>query len=211
MALENIEEKDKKDIVLDLNSFKQNFLYGNRGHHFAIGLFLNPILATNIDDDLIKSAKELFIYLNKNSQTPSSEMGNTIELPWHGKNIALPGDKIASKSVDINFWYDDVAKNVPTAIPRRLREFFEAWSDFIDSHGMLGVNVKSYPQEFKSTMYTMQYDINKGEVNSYRYVGVWPEKVGEILNAHDGQGILEYTITFRYDWDYNVNLTGKTL
>lgn len=189
------------DHQLNLEYFKGRFLYGHRGHHFHVMVEFPNSIPGGVD------AQNYVSTYAKGSKIPENVI-EAIEIPWHGNKIAVAGDKTTTNTIDVEFWYDDNYEDGQQIGNNKLRTLFEQWSDYIISIKSSGENIRSYPHQYKGRLTTRQWQLNKSKVATgiWHYVGVWPENVGEMEQSHENGEIMGYTISFRYDWQYNSSL-----
>lgn len=189
------------DHKLNLEYFKSRFLYGHRGHHFHVMVEFPQNIPGGVE------AQNYISTYAKGSKIPENVI-EAIEVPWHGNKIAVAGDKTTTNTIDIEFWYDDNYDD-PSTGNNKLRTLFENWSDYIISIKTAGENLRTYPYEYKGRLTTRQWQLNQMEAGVWHYVGLWPENVGEMEQNHESGEIMGYTVSFRYDWQYNAMLKGS--
>ena len=133
-------------------------------------------------------------FLVKAAQIPASSLG-TIEVPYRGRRIKLPGDRTFAD------WSITVISDANMA----LRSAFEYWSAGFNLHvGNITTN------DFYSLMPTWavtQLARDGSPIRTYEMVGCYPSEVGAIeLSYENNDQVAEFPVTINYS--YWVATTG---
>jgi len=127
-------------------------------------------------------------FLCKAAQIPASSLG-TIEVPYRGRRIKLPGDRT----------FQDWSITILSDAGLKLRAAFEYWSANFNSHvSNVGAN------EFMALMPTWSVTqlLRNGEpLRTYNFIGCYPSEIGAIdLSYENNDQIAEFPVTINYSW-----------
>jgi len=127
-------------------------------------------------------------FLVKAAQIPASSLG-TIEVPYRGRRIKLPGDRT----------FQDWSITVMSDANLSLRSAFESWSNYFNQH-IANVTEKTFMQKMPTWSVTQLY--RDGEaVRTYNFIGCFPSEVGAIdLSYENNDQIAEFPVTLNYSW-----------
>lgn len=127
-------------------------------------------------------------FLVKAAQIPASSLG-TIEVPYRGRRIKLPGDRT----------FQDWSITVISDTNLALRSAFEAWSAIFNSH-TANVAPRNF-MEFMPTWSVTQLHRDGEAVRTYSFIGCFPSEVGSIdLSYENNDAIAEFPVTLNYSW-----------
>jgi hypothetical protein len=127
-------------------------------------------------------------FLVKAAQIPASSLG-TIEVPYRGRRIKLPGDRT----------FQDWSITVMSDANLSLRSAFESWSNYFNQH-IANVTENTFMQRMPTWSVTQLY--RDGEaVRTYNFIGCFPSEVGAIdLSYENNDQIAEFPVTLNYSW-----------
>ncbi len=161
---------------------------GARNSHFQVQI-QNPV----------EGAGDLKIpFMVKASVLPADNLG-VIEVPYFGRKIKQPGDRVFDE------WEVIVINDEDFAV----RNGFEAWMSAINSHEEnLRQFADSSPLNVKSQAQVNQYSKTGQLIRTYNFNGLWPSFISPIdLSWENTDQIQEFSVTFQYDW---WNVSGGT-
>ena len=178
-------------MAFDINTFKTKVASGVRPNLFRVD-FTFPNGVTN--------DKETITFLCKSAALPSSTMG-TIEVPFRGRNLKIPGDRTFD-SWTATFINDN---NFNT------RSTFESWVNLVNK---LDSNVGQLDpaqifQDIKVTQLSKtgssstpgSTSENLSVVRIYTLFGAWPSSVSQITLGYDqNDQIEEFDVEFQYQY-----------
>ena len=185
-------------MAFDINTFKTKVASGVRPNLFKVEFtFPNGVTAD----------RETITFLCKSAALPSSTMG-TIEVPFRGRNLKIPGDRTFD-SWTATFINDN---NFAT------RTTFEQWMNLVNK---LDANVGNLDpsaifQDIKVTQLSKTGSQTTGTsgttaenlsvVRVYQLFGAWPSSVSQITLGYDqNDQIEEFDVEFQYQY---FNITG---
>ena len=180
--------------MANLTSFKGKIGYGVRPNLFMVQV-------TNLEENLNESDKVNgsdadFTFLCRSAGIPASTIG-TVEVPFRGRVIKLPGDRTFES------WTITVMADEDMSV----RGYFEKWMEKLNKHE----NGAGYTADFASTLKVSQLargtsasDALKDPhsvVRSYDFYNAFPTNIAQIDLSYDNNNtIAEYTVEFQYDW-----------
>ena len=180
--------------MANLTSFKGKIGYGIRPNLFMVQV-------TNLEENLNESDKVSgsdsdFTFLCRSAGIPASTIG-TVEVPFRGRVIKLPGDRTFES------WTITVMADEDMSV----RGYFEKWMEKLNKHE----NGAGYTADFASTLKVSQLargtsasDALKDPhsvVRSYDFYNAFPTNIAQIDLSYDNNNtIAEYTVEFQYDW-----------
>ena len=127
-------------------------------------------------------------FLCKAAQIPASSLG-TIEVPYRGRRIKLPGDRT----------FQDWSITVISDANMSLRSAFEYWSAIFNSH-VANVTTTNFMQ-FMPTWSVTQLLRDGEALRTYNFIGCFPSEVGAIdLSYENNDQIAEFPVTLNYSW-----------
>lgn len=127
-------------------------------------------------------------FLCKAAQIPASSLG-TIEVPYRGRRIKLPGDRT----------FQDWTITVISDANMSLRSYFEAWSMTFNSH-VSNVAPTNF-MRFMPTWSVTQLKRDGEALRTYNFIGCFPSEVGAIdLSFENNDQIAEFPVTLNYSW-----------
>jgi hypothetical protein len=127
-------------------------------------------------------------FLCKAAQIPASSLG-TIEVPYRGRRIKLPGDRT----------FQDWTITVLSDANLSLRSAFEFWSATFNSH--VGNISSNNFMEFMPTWSVTQLLRTGDALRTYNFIGCFPSEIGAIdLSYENNDQIAEFPVTINYSW-----------
>ena len=127
-------------------------------------------------------------FLCKAAQIPASSLG-TIEVPYRGRRIKLPGDRT----------FQDWTITVLSDANLSLRSAFEFWSANFNSH--VGNISSNNFMEFMPTWSVTQLLRTGDALRTYNFIGCFPSEIGAIdLSYENNDQIAEFPVTINYSW-----------
>ena len=180
--------------MANLTSFKGKIGYGVRPNLFMVQV---TNLESNLNDsDKVKGTDADFTFLCRSAGIPASTIG-TVEVPFRGRVIKLPGDRTFES------WTITVMADEDMSV----RGYFEKWMEKLNKHE----NGAGYTEDFASTLKVSQLargtstsDALKDPhsvVRSYDFYNAFPTNIAQIDLSYDNNNtIAEYTVEFQYDW-----------
>ena len=180
--------------MANLTSFKGKIGYGVRPNLFMVQV---TDLESNLNDsDKVKGTDADFTFLCRSAGIPASTIG-TVEVPFRGRVIKLPGDRTFES------WTITVMADEDMAV----RAYFEKWMEKLNKHE----NGAGYTEDFASTLKVSQLargtstsDALKDPhsvVRSYDFYNAFPTNIAQIDLSYDNNNtIAVYTVAFQYDW-----------
>ena len=180
--------------MANLTSFKGKIGYGVRPNLFMVQV-------TNLEGNLTESEKVKgtdadFTFLCRSAGIPASTIG-TVEVPFRGRVIKLPGDRTFES------WTITVMADEDMSV----RAYFEKWMEKLNKHE----NGAGYTADFASTLKVSQLARGTATttalkdphsiVRSYDFFNAFPTNIAQIDLSYDNNNtIAEYTVEFQYDW-----------
>ena len=127
-------------------------------------------------------------FLCKAAQIPASSLG-TIEVPYRGRRIKLPGDRT----------FQDWTITVISDANMSLRSAFEYWSAIFNSN-VSNVSSPNFMQ-FMPTWSVTQLLRDGEALRTYNFIGCFPSEVGAIdLSYENNDAVAEFPVTINYSW-----------
>jgi len=127
-------------------------------------------------------------FLIKSAQIPASSLG-TIEVPYRGRKIKLPGDRT----------FADWSLSVISDANMSLRSAFENWSAIFNSHTS-NVAPRNF-MEFMPNWSVTQLGRGGEPIRSYNFIGCFPAEIGAIDLAYENNdSVAEFPVTLNYSW-----------
>lgn len=190
--------------MANLTEFKGKIGYGIRPNLFQVSIPTLPTATT-----LASTYATDFIFLCRSAGIPAASVG-TVEVPFRGRVIKLPGDR-TFESWTITVFGDQNLK---------LRSYFEKWLDVLNEHtsGAGYTTSASYSatlqvdQLFRGSGAATTADTKSPHsvIRSYQFINSFPTNISQIdLSYDNNNSIAEYTVEFQYDyWITNAVTTG---
>lgn len=182
-----------------LSKFKSTLKYGARSNLFRVNIGLPDItlseqlnttstkLSAIIDSKGDNSAIEL---LCKAAAIPSFTLG-TIEVPFRGRRVKIPGDRTFGDWT-ATFMADDA---------HAVRQVFLEWANYIKYHDETTDLLGSTAADYYSTIDIAHLKSDKSVSRYYKLYEVFPTEVGAIDLSYDSTDTLEeFTVTFQYHY-----------
>lgn len=127
-------------------------------------------------------------FLCKAAQIPPSSLG-TIEVPYRGRRIKLPGDRT----------FQDWSITIMSDANMSLRSAFEYWSAIFNSN-VSNISSNNFMQ-FMPTWSVTQLLRDGEALRTYNFIGCYPSEVGAIdLSFENNDQIAEFPVTINYSW-----------
>ena len=162
-------------------------------------------LAEPIVDGVSGAKGAAVTYMCKSAALPATNVG-TVELPFRGRVIKVPGDR-TYETWTATFYNDDAFK---------LRAAYEKWialTNGVDAN-VAEVDISDIFQSIQVT----QLDKFAGGANqlepirTYELVGAWPVSVGQIAVAYDNNDSYEeFDVEFAYQYHITTGGDGTNL
>jgi hypothetical protein len=180
--------------MANLTSFKNKIGYGIRPNLFMVQV---TNLESNLDEvAAVKGTDADFTFLCRSAGIPASTIG-TVEVPFRGRVIKLPGDRTFES------WTITVMADEDMSV----RAYFEKWMNKLNKHE----NGAGYTDDFASTLKVSQLERGTSTatsltdphsiVRSYEFQNAFPTNIAQIDLSYDNNNtIAEYTVEFQYDW-----------
>jgi hypothetical protein len=183
--------------MANLNTFKNKIGYGVRPNLFQVSLLDAPTAASLTADKATD-----FTFLCRSAGIPAASVG-TVEVPFRGRVIKLPGDR-TFESWTITVFGDEKLK---------LRSYFEKWLDVLNEHTS-GAGYTDSTQ-YSGTLQVDQLARTKSApaaaggatsdphtvVRAYQFKNAFPTNISQIdLSYDNNNSIAEYTVEFQYDY-----------
>jgi hypothetical protein len=183
--------------MANLTSFKDKIGYGLRPNLFRVSISDLGSAISGIEGvNEANSADGKFSFLCRSAGIPASTVG-TVEVPFRGRVIKLPGDRtFESWTVTIMADEDLV-----------LRGYFEKWMDALNKHDDGAGYTANYSAELKVDQ--LKRGTSSGNdpldphsiIRSYSFKNAFPSNISQIdLSYDNNNSIAEYTVEFQYDW-----------
>ena len=163
-------------------NFKHAFNGGTRANRFEV----IPIWPSNIN---VSADDAKFKIVS--ASLPSTSI-NTISVPYRGRQITFPGDRMYSTWA-VGIYDDNNTQNLWKA--------FHTWSELMDGHYTHTVYNSNYSySQLQTTWKVQQLDLNGGVQKTVLLYKCWPSVVGEI-NLNMGEvGIVGFSATITFDY-----------
>jgi hypothetical protein len=186
-----------------LTGFRNRIGYGIRPNLFQVTIPSTPTGLT------FTSQNTDFTFLCRSAGIPASTLG-TVEVPFRGRVIKLPGDR-TFEAWTVTVFAD---QNL------QLRNYFESWMNQLNEHRSGGGQTTGYTATLQvdqlargtnaatDTDNTTPHNI----VKSYQFLNAFPSNIAQIdLSYDNNNSIAEYTVEFQYDyWTLTSNGTVGT-
>ena len=162
----------------NISKFVENFAGG--------GVRTNLFMVTGTIPDY--TTNQAISFLVKAAQIPASSLG-TIEVPYRGRRIKLPGDRT----------FQDWSITVMSDANMNLRSAFESWSSYFNQH-IGNITENTFMQRMPTWSVTQLYR-NGDAMRTYNFIGCFPSEVGAIdLSFENNDQIAEFPVTLNYSW-----------
>jgi hypothetical protein len=164
-------------MAFNINEFKSQLTGGGARPSLFQVQILNPV---NPEADF------KIPFMVRSAGIPASSLGSYV-VPYFGRTIKYAGDRR----------FDDWTVTVINDEDFLIRNAMEAWSNAINTHDS---NLRSLPQDYKSTGLITQYSKDGKPIRTYVFEGLHPVAITDMTmdwNATDS--IEEFGVTFQYD------------
>ena len=167
--------------MTNLVGFKSALLGGGaRANQFKVSLTF-PAIATN------QLAVLAAPFLIKAASLPAVDIG-VATVFYHGRQVPLAGERT------FNPWSVSVYNDNNFLIRNALEKWSNAMNDFANNTGNI------YPSQYKADAMVHQMDRNGIVVKSYKFIGLFPQMIGEIgLDFGLNDQVEEFPVTFAYE------------
>jgi hypothetical protein len=147
-------------------------------------------------------ANQIIPFVCKAASLPSSIVG-TIEIPYFGRKVKVPGDRTYVE------WVVTVI-NDENFLPRRaLESWFEAINHPIENIRTNGATGEL--NSYKGSATVVQYSKEGEALYEYELIGLYPSEVGSIETSWEtNDTIEEFSATFQYDYWINKSRNART-
>jgi len=189
-------------MAFTINDFQSRISSGVRPNLFKVTI--NPPTAASV----IKTTQtDALTYLCKSAALPASNMG-TIEVPFRGRNLKIPGDRTFA-AWSATFFNDSKFE---------ARTFFESWMNVVNKMDsnvgqtdpiqiFTDITVDQLSKTAPATGGTTS-TADLPVIRTYKLFGAWPSAVSQISLGFDtNNSIEEFTVDFQYQY---FNITGGT-
>lgn len=189
--------------MANLTTFKGKIGYGARPNLFQVSVSNPPSgIGSFSSSNDITGTDPKFTFLCRSAGIPASSIG-TVEVPFRGRVIKLPGDRTFESWTVTVFADDNYA----------VRSYFEKWLDKLNEHRSgAGYTGGSSANTFSSTLQVSQ--LARGTnvaganvtdphsvIRTYQFINAFPTNVSQIdLSYDNNNSVAEYTVEFQYDW-----------
>ena len=181
-------------MAFQINEFKNALPHGGaRSNLFSVQI-PNP----NVDIDGHGDNTKAISLVAKSTTIPPSTI-EPVDVPFFGRNFRLPGGRT----------FDDWSTMITNDEDFKVRDFFEQWSDQINSHsrnitndvttsGLGGVRGNG---GYSVDAQVIQYGKDGNAVRKYVMIDAWPHTIGEIsLDWAENGTIEEFEVTWAFSW-----------
>jgi len=189
-------------MSFNINGFRDALPHGGaRANLFEVEI-ATPIIdiGNHASADIINKVK-----LNAKATTIPPSTIEPVEVPFLGRNFRLPGGRT----------FDDWSTMITNDEDFKVRDFFEQWSDRINSHATNQTDSIStlalqdgqgYAVDAKVRQFGKKGDV----VREYLMVDAWPHTIGEIsLDWAENGTIEEFEVTWAFSWWESVAMRDK--
>lgn len=180
--------------MANLSTFKNKIGYGLRPNLFRVTVpTVGPAVQGAAD---FNEVADSFSFLCRSAGIPASTVG-TVEVPFRGRVIKLPGDRT----------FESWTVTVMADEDLGLRAFFEQWMDRLNKHDDGG----GFTTDYSATLQVDQLSRGTASgaddtdphsiVRTYQFMNAFPSNIAQIDLAYDNNNsIAEYTVEFQYDY-----------
>jgi hypothetical protein len=190
--------------MANLTQFKGKIGYGIRPNLFQVSIPDAPKAGV-----LTATAASDFTFLCRSAGIPASTVG-TVEVPFRGRVIKLPGDR-TFEAWTVTVFGDENLK---------LRSYFEKWLDVLNEHTSGAGQTTSV--NYSATLQVDQLARGTGSstdtntssphsvIRAYQFKNAFPTNISQIdLSYDNNNSIAEYTVEFQYDyWEIKTAAAG---
>jgi len=154
-----------------------------------------------VTDPVLKAGEDGVAYLCKSAALPATNVG-TVELPFRGRVIKVPGDRTYETWTG-TFYNDDAFK---------MRSAYEKWiqlTNGVDAN-IAEADVESIFKDITVTQFDKFGSDKLKAIRSYELVQAFPVSVSQISVAYDNNDSYEeFDVEFAYQ--YHVTKDGETI
>ena len=167
----------------NLDKYKSYFKGGARQNLFYFIPHFPPNITTVVPD--LES-----VYMVRTTSLPNVSL-EAITLNWQGFDYKIPGKAT----------YGDLAVTFNVDKDNKIRNKFEKWAKLI-------INPQTNKREINPSNYMQDQEIqlldgNGDAVVIYRLIDAWPMEVGTATLDHASNDILQFDVTFAYQYFVN--------
>lgn len=164
-------------MAFNVSQFRSQLKYDGARPNMFLVRFLNA------GDVRFDARTEFFVNA---SEIPPAQIG-MIEIPYFGRRIKVPGDRVFPQ------WTVQIMNDEDFAI----RGALENWSNQMNS---LAGNVR-LNNRYLSDAEVVQFSKTGQELRTYKFRNIFPTDVSPIaLSWSSTDSIEEFTVSFQYDW-----------
>ena len=153
---------------------------GARANQFEVSITGGPV-----------AFDKTFTFLCKGTSVPAMAVSE-VEVPYRGKKIYVSGERT----------YDTWTITVFSDRDLVMRTAFEEWQSYL--HDIGSSTSRTAAGEQPSTYYAdaliHQKDRNDRNLRTYKLYDVWPTSVDALEFGFDTEGVMEFGVTFRYNY-----------
>ena len=194
--------------MANLTSFKDKIGYGLRPNLFQVSVpTLGSAITAATGSSDVTGTDAAFSFLCRSAGIPASTVG-TVEVPFRGRVIKLPGDRT----------FESWTVTVMADEDLTLRAFFESWMDRLNKHD----DGAGYTDNYAATLKVdqMKRGTNSGTdlsdphsvIRSYTFNNAFPSNISQIDLSYDNNNtVAEYTVEFQYDWWETANVGASAI
>jgi hypothetical protein len=183
--------------MANLTTFKNKIGYGLRPNLFRVSITDPGSVLSGIEgSNEATSGDDKFSFLCRSAGIPASTVG-TVEVPFRGRVIKLPGDR-TFESWTVTIMADE---------DLQLRAYFEKWMDSLNKHDDGAGYTANYSAELKVDQFargtSSGNDVLQPHsiIRSYTFKNAFPSNISQIDLSYDNNNtVAEYTVEFQYDW-----------
>jgi hypothetical protein len=181
--------------MANLSTFKSKIGYGLRPNLFKVTI---PDGSGIGSFDGTSELNNSFSFLCRSAGIPAASIG-TVEVPFRGRVIKLPGDR-TFESWTVTVFADEELV---------VRGYFEKWLDKLNEHRSGAGYTENYQRILKVDQYKRgtgntgsdNIDDPHNIIRTYSFINAFPTNISQIdLSYDNNNSIAEYTIEFQYDW-----------
>lgn len=178
-------------MSFDIAAFRANALPngGARPSLFEV-MFPNVTNLRTLAPQSVQLGDDLLKFRCVAATLPSSMMG-AIPVSYMGRTIPLPGERS----------FDPWTITIMEDEDFKLRDFFEAWSNQMNSHVGNLANSSDIRDTKVDDVIVKQLRREGGIIRQYHFFGMFPIAIGDImLNWREGNAIEMFDVRFAYDF-----------
>lgn len=182
--------------MANLSTFKTKIGYGVRPNLFRITIPNSSGLGSWVNESVNMTDSS---FLCRSAGIPASSVG-TVEVPFRGRVIKLPGDR-TFESWTVTMFADEKLN---------IRSYFEKWLDKLNEHRSGAGYTTGFSRDLTVELFARGTGATNDSTNSstphnviktYVFRNAFPANVSQIdLSYDNNNSIAEHTVEFQYDW-----------